>query len=70
MKSIKIVFCTCILFLFVSLSIYSQPLPPGGGHGISGDQPPGGGAPIASGLAILIGLGGTYAYKKIYDLIS
>ena len=39
------------------------------GHGSNSDQnPPGGGAPIASGLDILIGLGGVYAGKKIYDL--
>ena len=59
-----------MLFLFVSFSLYSQPLPPGGGHGLNNDQPPGGGAPIASGLAILIGLGCTYACKNVYDLIS
>jgi len=40
-----------------------------GSHGTNNDQnPPGGGSPIASGLAILIGLGGAYAGKKIYDL--
>lgn len=44
----------------------AQPEPPGGGHGQSGNQIPGGGAPLASGLTILITLGGAYAAKKAF----
>ncbi|NPD85628.1 hypothetical protein HNS38_12710 [Lentimicrobium sp. L6] len=42
--------------------------PPGmpGGHGTNGDAPPGGGAPIASGLTILVALSGAYAGKKVF----
>lgn len=55
----------------VAAILISSPVqadPPGmpGGHGESGDAPPGGGAPIASGMAILIALGGAYAGKKVY----
>ena len=61
-----------ISFIMVAAFLISSPVqadPPGmpGGHGESGDQDPvGGGAPIASGVAILIALGGAYAGKKVY----
>lgn len=68
LKSILVCFVFAIVFLLVAPV---QADPPGmpGGHGETGDQaPPGGGAPIASGLAILIGLGGAYAGKKVYEI--
>ena len=40
--------------------------PPPPGHGTSGNVP-GGGAPIGSGLAILLTLGAGYGAKKYYD---
>lgn len=67
MKSFFRVLVLIILFS-VAQSLKAQPLPPAGGHGQTGDQVPGGGAPITSGLAILIGMGGAYAGKKVYDL--
>ena len=58
------------LFVFVfTLMVYglmAQPLPPDE-HGLEGDQP-GGGAPIGSGIFILMGLGALYGGKKVYDL--
>jgi len=66
-KSILVSFVFATVFL---LSVPVQADPPGmpGAHGETDDQIPGGGAPIASGLAILIGLGGAYAGKKVYEL--
>ncbi|MBI9039420.1 MAG: hypothetical protein JEY97_14905, partial [Bacteroidales bacterium] len=43
-----------------------DPPPPPPGHGETGNVP-GGGAPIGSGLFILLGLGVAYGGKKIYD---
>ncbi len=43
------------------------PLPPAS-HGQSGNQPTGGGAPIGSGIIILLSLGAGYGAKKIYDV--
>jgi hypothetical protein len=69
----KNIFKTTLLsFIFVlafaiSVPVLAQPGTPGNGHGQSGNQAPGGKAPIASGLAILIGLGGAYASKKLWD---
>ena len=42
----------------------NAPLPPS--HGETTDQ--GGSAPIGGGIFILLGLGGIYAGKKVYDL--
>lgn len=41
--------------------------PPPSGHGTSTDQVAGGGAPIGSGLFILLGLAGAYGGIKIYQ---
>jgi hypothetical protein len=45
-----------------------DPPPPPGEHGQNGNQPPGGGAPIAGGMGILLALGAAYGGKKVYDL--
>lgn len=61
------------LFVFVSIvsttSVLAQdpPPPPVGGHGAGGSQVPGGGAPVGSGLILLIAMAGSYAGKKIFD---
>lgn len=52
-----------ILFGFAALG--QVPDPPGG-HGQTGDQPAGGGAPIGSGLTLLIALGVAYGARKTY----
>ncbi len=73
MKNIfKSLLVSLVIMLGMLISVSAQTSPPDmpGGHGATDDQPPGGGAPIASGLAILIGLGGAYAGKKIYQLKS
>ncbi len=47
-----------------STSVFaSDPPPPPPGHGEIGNVP-GGGAPIGSGIALLLALGGAYAVKK------
>ncbi|MCF8236368.1 MAG: hypothetical protein K9G67_15450 [Bacteroidales bacterium] len=54
-------------FLLMSCGLMAQtgpPLPPG--HGETTDQ--GGSAPIGGGVFILLGLGGLYAGKKVYDI--
>lgn len=69
-KHFKILKTLIALTLFFSLQTvsFSQPPPPvEQGHGLSGDQPPGGGAPIGEGMYILFGLAGLYGGKKIYD---
>ncbi len=43
-----------------SINAQTDPPPPPTEHGESGNQPPGGGAPIGSGLFILLGLGVAY----------
>jgi len=68
LKSLLVPFVFAIVFL-IAAPVQADPPGMPGSHGASGDQaPPGGGAPIASGLAILIGMGGAYAGKKIYNL--
>lgn len=66
LKSFIIGFIIVIAFL-VSGPVQADPPGMPGDHGETGDQVPGGGAPIASGLSLLLGLGGVYAGKKIYD---
>lgn len=44
-----------------------DPPPPPGGHGRNSHQDPGGGAPLGSGVGILIGLGTVYAFRKYYN---
>lgn len=55
--------------LVLSLSLCSMGLfadPPGmpGNHGETGDQPPGGGAPIGAGIGLLLALGSAYGAFK------
>jgi hypothetical protein len=64
-----------MLAIFVSISIFSTisifaqdpPPPPGNGHGLGSNQPPGGGAPIGSGIVLTISLAAAYGGKKVYD---
>ena len=63
-----------ISLLFIALTLSSQITvaqtqaapPPPSDHGTSTDQTPGGGAPIGSGLFILLALGGIYGGVKVY----
>jgi hypothetical protein len=56
-----------ILFINVNLIAQDPPPPPPEGHGQTGNQPPGGGAPIGSGLAIMLALGAAYGGKKLHN---
>jgi hypothetical protein len=60
-----------VLFLLAaSLQGFSQngdPPPPPGEHGQTGNQPPGGGAPIGSGLLVLAMMGAGYGAVKYYN---
>jgi hypothetical protein len=55
-------------FAMIGNGLLAQvPPPPPGGHGQGGNQPAGGGAPIGSGIGILLALGAAYGGKKIYQ---
>ncbi len=55
------------MLTLASTTLLAQPPPPPPGHGETGNVP-GGNAPIAGGLFILLGLGAAYGGKKLYDL--
>lgn len=57
---------TIAFFMLTALPAFADdpPPPPPQGHGQNGNQPPGGGAPIGEGLAILLTMGVAYGYKK------
>lgn len=58
--------CT-VLFVIGQTSLVGQePPPPPHNHGSDGNVP-GGGAPIAGGIGILLALGAAYGGKKVYD---
>lgn len=69
MKQIKILSTAIILvcgFMFSTANAFSQnPPPPPSNQGGTGNVP-GGGAPIGSGVLILVALGAGYAAKKAY----
>lgn len=54
------------MFCFSINEIMAQPNPPND-HGQGGNEPPGGGAPIAGGISILITLGAAYGARKWYQ---
>lgn len=61
---------TGVMFLFFSMTLMAQdpPPPPGDPSSNGGTLPVGGGAPLGSGLIILVFLGLTYGYKKYRDV--
>ena len=67
----KIILTILVVYgLTLNFEVMGQPEPPeppSGGHGQNGNQQ-GGGAPIGSGLFILLGLGTAYGIKKFYNL--
>ena len=73
MKNIVRIFVLTLFVLVLIVpptSVFAQdppPPPPGGGHGAGGSQVPGGGAPICSGLVLLIAMAAGYGGKKVYD---
>lgn len=54
------------ILIHVAASAQSAPPPPPG-HGETGNQPPGGGAPIGAGIGFLLLMAGGYGAKKVYD---
>ncbi len=74
MKNLKRIITTAI-FVFAISALSAQTPPPPNNNGGGTSNPPngnnipvGGGAPIGSGVAILLTLGLAYGGKKIYDL--
>jgi len=68
-SGIMIITILMIIFTLMTvlpISAAAPPPPPPPGHG-SGGNVPGGGAPIAGGLGILLALGAVYGGKKVYD---
>jgi len=62
--------CIGITLLTINLSFAQTPPPPNGNGGNTsslGNTPVAGGAPIGSGLLILVALGAGYGAKKVYD---
>lgn len=58
-------FVACVF----TTSVFAQdppPPPPDGGHGIGGNEVPGGGTPIGSGIVLLITLAAGYGAKKVF----
>jgi hypothetical protein len=45
-----------------------SPPPPPGEHSQTGNQPPGGGTPIGSGLLIMLALGAAYGGNKLRNI--
>ena len=64
---LKVWVLTFLLFVIVA-SAKSQPPPPPATHGLSSNQPSGGGsgAPIGDGMFLLIALSAAYGTKKAY----
>lgn len=68
MKSKILYFAVIILFLVIAGIAKGQPpLPPSNGHGSSTNEPAGAGAPVGSGVMLLITLSVAYGTKKIYN---
>jgi hypothetical protein len=68
MKKLWIILFAFVFSLLLSGNLYSDPgdpPPPPSGHGEDGDQNPRG-APIGSGMAVLISLAAAYGVKKYY----
>ena len=59
MKKIVLKTTMILAFSFISLGLFADPPGMPGNHGGNGDVP-GGGAPIGSGIALLIAMGSAY----------
>jgi len=73
MKTIFKILLVSFFLLVFQFALFAQspppPPPPGGGQSGNGNVP-GGGAPIGSGLAIMLLLGAAYGSKKLLNLNS
>jgi hypothetical protein len=66
----KKIFFVLVIFLVSLMPLFAQDPPPPpdqGGGGTNGNPIGGGGAPIGSGLTILLLMGAGYGIKKIHD---
>ena len=67
-KTIKLIIAAIFLFA-LSFGLQAQDNPPDPpDHGETGDQDPGGNAPLSGGTIILLGLGLAYGGKRVYEL--
>jgi hypothetical protein len=55
------------LVCFMPLGLSADPPGMPGNHGSNGDAPPGGGAPIGSGITLIIAMSAAYGSKKLYQ---
>ena len=68
-RLLKFFIAFTVLFSIHTVSLSQPPPPPPSiGHGSSGNNPPGAGAPIGEGMFLLIGLAGLYGGKKMLSL--
>lgn len=63
---LSLVFSFAVSFAFAQMTAPTPPDPVGPG----GDDPVGGGAPVGSGLVILLAAGAAYGGKKTYSLLK
>ena len=71
MKSIIRKSIAILSMSLLASGVFAQvPPPPPSGHGSGGNQTTGGGAPIGSGIGILLALGAAYGAKKVYAALS
>ncbi len=62
MKKLALTFAVLLIFGFTAMA---QPQPGNNGNGTqTGGDPIGGGAPVGSGLAVLLAMGAAYGLKK------
>jgi len=54
-----------ILFLTANITVMGQPPDPPGGHGLNGNQGPGGAAPVDGGIGILLLSGLGYSLMRV-----
>lgn len=69
MKTDSIKYFVLGLLLILTVSVFAQggpPPPPDNTHGSGNDFSYGGGAPIGSGIGILLALGAAYGGRKLY----
>ena len=67
------IFKSIIILFFISLGFFcnaSSPPPPPGGHGATGNQCATKGAPVESGVFILLGLAMAYGGRMIYSKVK
>ena len=73
MKNIKKTTIAATFLVFTALAFAQTPPPPnnnGGGSSSPGTTPVGGGAPVGSGMVILLFTAGAYGYAKWNSLIT